>query len=548
MAAFTIASKRMTETTVQSRRGWARVFTSQQAGIAALFVTVATLLSTVLGLARNKVMAHFFGASLEMDLYNYGISIPDALQTVLIMGVTSSSFIPIFSEYLAQKGTADANRLASSFLTVTMIAFTGVCILIGLLMPWIADLWLGPDLPADQRATVVLISRIFLLSQIAFALSKIQSGILQTHKHFVAYGLALLVYNPAIIVGVLLFHDTLGIYSAACGAVAGSMLVVLVNFLDVRHTDFRYRWSTEWTREGLRRIYGLALPSILNMGLLRFIFLAYQKMSVNMPEGSYSAFAYALDFESFPVSVFGISFVTAIFPYLSENAGRKNFANFNYNVQNSLRQILFLTLPAGIGMSILSFDIIGLILGGGRFGAEGVRMTGMALSVFALVIPLESLWYLFARAYYAIKDTWTPFWFRLIGTVVNLALSFALAEEFGASAFSLGLLAAFLIQITLFVFGLKKRVPEFDLRTASTTTLKLGLCAAIMGLAVLLFLYGMEEWQWMSGRSPRMIYLVRVVAGMGIGSAVYFACTILFKCADLSVLHRVWGRILRKKD
>jgi len=298
----------MTEASLLSR-----VFRSQQAGVAAFFVTLATLLSTILGLVRNKVMAHYFGASLEMDLYNYGIGIPDAMQTVLIMGVTSSSFIPIFSEYLAQKGTAAANRMASSFLTITLSVFVSLCLVVGVLMPTITEWWLGSDLPAVQRETVVLVARIFLVSQIAFALSKIYSGILQTHKHFIAYGLALIVYNPSIIVGVILFHDTMGIYAAPCGAVMGACLVVIVNWLDVRHTDFTFSWSLDWDREGVRRIMLLALPSILNMGLLRFVFLAYQRMSVNMPEGSYSSFAYALDFESFPVSVFGISFVTAIF-------------------------------------------------------------------------------------------------------------------------------------------------------------------------------------------------------------------------------------------
>ncbi|HMW35657.1 MAG TPA: lipid II flippase MurJ, partial [bacterium] len=124
-----------------------KIFRSQQAGIAALFVTVATLLSTVLGLVRDKVMAHYFGASLDTDLYNYGTRIPDALQTILIMGVTSSSFIPMFSEFLAQRGHEAANRLASSFLNITLSVFIGICLLIGIGMPVICDVWLSPDLP-----------------------------------------------------------------------------------------------------------------------------------------------------------------------------------------------------------------------------------------------------------------------------------------------------------------------------------------------------------------------------------------------------------------
>lgn len=524
-----------------------KLFRSQQAGIAALFVTVATLLSTVLGLVRDKVMAHYFGASLDTDLYNYGTRIPDALQTILIMGVTSSSFIPMFSEFLAQRGYDAANRLASSFLNITLSVFIGICLLIGIGMPVICDVWLSPDLPPDQKNTIVHIARIFLASQIAFALSKILSGILQTHKHFTAYGLALLVYNPAIIFGMVIFHDTMGIDAAAYGALIGSVFVVLVTLLDLRGTGYRYNFQWFWDKEGVQRIFVLAIPNFLNMALLQFVILAYSKISIHMPDGSFSAFNYALNFESFPVSVFGISFVTAIFPYLSENASQRNFQNFNYNIQNSLRQILFLTLPSGIGMAVLSYPIISLILGGGRFGAEAIEMTSSTLFFYALVVPLESLWYLFARAFYAIKDTWSPFWYRFIGTIINLGISYSLAQSMGPSAFSLGLLAAFLIQIVLFTFGLKRRVPEVDIQSATLTAGKLLACALAQGAVVWILVQWLPTLSFINQRAQRMQDLMVVGTSIVAGMIVYFTLTAVFKCADFSVLQRVLNRIMKKE-
>lgn len=523
--------------------GWARIFKSQQAGIAALFVTLATLLSTILGLVRNKVMAHYFGASLETDIYNFGITIPDSLQSILIMGVTASSFIPIYAEYVANHTREEANRLASNFLNATLLAFTGICIVVGITMPFLTDLWLG-DIPAESKLRVIFITRLFLVSQIAFALSKILSGILQTHKHFTAYALALLVYNPAIILGMVLFHGALGIESAAYGAVFGACLVVIVNVVDSLGTEYRHQRLIDFRHPGFVEIYKLAIPNFLNMGLLQTVFIAYSKISVDLPAGSYSAFRYALDFESFPVSVFGISFVTAIFPYLAENASRKNYVNFNYNIQNSIRQILYLTLPAGVGMAILSNEIIGLILGGGRFGQAEIEMTSGILFFYAMIVPLESLWYLFARAFYATKDTWTPFWYRLAGTVVNLFISVLLAPRLGPSAFSLGLLIAFSIQIVLFVFGLKRKVAEFDIRMALITAGKLLGCSLGMGVVVWASVTWMDDRPWILARTIRMQYLIKTLIGMGIGASVYFVLTIVFKCADFSVLGRVVDRVL----
>ncbi|GEM_PF-1928374 len=523
-------------------------FKSQKAGSAALFVSVATLLSTVLGLVRDKVMAHYFGAGLETDFYNYGFTIPDALQNILIMGLTASSFIPIYAEQVAHKTRDEANRIAGSFLNITMGVFTGVCLLTGILMPWIADIWLSESMPQESKRAVIDISRIFLLSQVAFGISKILSGILQTHKHFTAYALALLVYNPSIILGMMLFHSEIGIYSAAYGALLGAVLVALVNVIDLAGTDYRYHWSWNYRDTAVRQIWILAIPNFLNMALLQSVFIFYSAISALLPEGSYSAFRYALNFESFPVSIFGIAFVTAIFPFLAENAGRKHYDNFNYNIQNSLRQILYLTLPAGVGMAALSPEIIGLILGGGKFGRGEISMTASILFFYALAVPLESLWYLFARGYYALKDTWTPFWFRLIGTVVNFSISYFLAFEIGPAAFSLGLLTAFSLQVILFVFGMKRKVPEFDLRQALISASRLTLCALIMGAAVWLINRWLSNADFVHVYSERIQYLLRTVAGIVLGGALYITLTYVFRCADFSVIRRVAGRLLNKKE
>jgi putative peptidoglycan lipid II flippase len=196
-------------------------------------------------------------------------------------------------------------------------------------------------------------------------------------------------------------------------------------------------------------------------------------------------------------------------------------------------------------MAILSQDIVGLILGGGRFGTTEINLTSSVLFFYALTVPLESLWYLYARAYYALKDTWTPFWFRLAGTVINLLISYFLSPVMGAAAFSLGLLCAFSLQMAMFTIGLKMKVKEYNLKSVMIVSLKLFLCALIMAGAV----YGFREWAYasdfISAYSARMQYLFVVVAGIVLGFALYVILTIIFRCADFSVIRRVSGRILK---
>jgi peptidoglycan biosynthesis protein MviN/MurJ (putative lipid II flippase) len=135
----------------------------------------------------------------------------------------------------------------------------------------------------------------------------------------------------------------------------------------------------------------------------------------------------------------------------------------------------------------------------------------------------------------------------LAGTVINLTLSYILAYRIGPSAFSIGLLVAFFIQIALFTFGLKKKVPEFDLKQAALITGKLLACTAAMVVLVVFCNLYLQQAGWMMYYSDRMQYLLRTLIGIGIGGISYISLTIIFKCADFSVLTRVVSRILKKE-
>jgi peptidoglycan biosynthesis protein MviN/MurJ (putative lipid II flippase) len=197
-------------------------------------------------------------------------------------------------------------------------------------------------------------------------------------------------------------------------------------------------------------------------------------------------------------------------------------------------------------MALLSNEIIGLILGGGKFGSREIEMTASILFFYSWIVPLESLWYLFARAFYAMKDTWMPFYFRLAGTAVNLAISYIFAYEIGPQAFSIGLLVAFLIQIALFVIGLKRKTAEFDLKQSGLIASKLMGCTTVMALLVLGVNNYLQQASWMVHYSERMQYLIRTLTGIGVGGVSYIGLTVVFKCADFSVLSRVVNRILKK--
>lgn len=517
------------------RRLTARIFTPQGAGFAALIISASTLVSYILGMVRDIVLANYFGAGIETDVYNAGFIIPDTLQTILIISVTSSSFIPIFSDYKNNFSLEEANRLASNFINTTLIFFIGVCVVCGVFMPGIVEYWL-PTASAEKKEMVASFSRIILLSQVAFAFSKVFSGVLQTHKHFVAFALSLWFYNICIIGAMILFHDRYGIYSAAMGAVVGAAIVTLINLIDLAHTNFKFSLTLAPAQKAIGRIYSLAIPNALNLGVWQLTMIIYSSIAFTLPEGNWSAFNYARNFQSFPVSLFGIAVATAIFPFLSENTSQKSFDNFNYNMEKSGKQILFLTVPSAVGLALLAEQIVTLVLARGEFGSVAVQRTSAVLVFYAVSIPLESMVYLYAKAFYANKDTLTPLLVKVGGTALNLGLSYYLATRYGAAAFSIGFTSGMFLQVLVLMFTLRLRVKSFRFGRFWINAAKISASAAVMGIAVYLT----------SGFLESRSLVIRLFLSIAAGTAVYFALTILLKCADIEILQKLWQRFWRR--
>ncbi|MBI2453870.1 hypothetical protein HYV58_01685 [Candidatus Peregrinibacteria bacterium] len=425
----------------------------------AAVLTATTFLSYLTGLLRDRIFARTFGAGRELDLYNASFTIPDLLLNIFVMSVLSAAFIPTLSGLLAQKEQEKANMLANATLRAAVAAILVLGGLAALFMP-ILSRFIGKDLPASDLAILTHLSRLMLISPMFMAVSNTFGAMLVSSKRFLAYGLSPVFYNLGIISGVLL-TPRLGIFGLVAGTLFGAFLHTAPRIFALRTSPFRWLKHAPWKNRDFIDMIKLGLPKMAGHPVEPLTFMAFTRIALPLAAGSVTAVSFARNFQSVPVSLFGISFSVAVYPVLAAAVAKKNASDFLKSFKKSLRDILLLTIPSALGLYFLSEIPIRLFLGGGKFSDENILRTAHTLSLFALSIPTESAVHLLARSFYALKNTVIPVIMSVIGLIVCVSFASTAVDTLGIAAIPLGFFAGSAVETALLSFILARTLKKF---------------------------------------------------------------------------------------
>ncbi|MBX4191360.1 MAG: murein biosynthesis integral membrane protein MurJ, partial [Candidatus Doudnabacteria bacterium] len=381
-------------------------FKDNKIGRATIIIAVFSLLAKVLGLARDAVFSHQFGASITIDAYFAAFRIPDFIYNLLILGTFSVAFIPVFSEYLMED-KKDSDKLASSIINVTlliMLVVTAVAyIFIDPLTHAIVPGYEGPAYELTKTFT-----KIFLLSPLFLTLSSIVSSMLNTYRKFTMVAIAPVMYNLSIIAGVIWFYPKMGPSGLALGVVLGSLLHFAIQLPQIFSTGFRYSLVIDSQDRGFRKFWKLYWPRIFSMGTEQVTALIVSIFGSFVGAGALAAFYYANNLQSVFLGIFAVSFAIAVFPLLSDLHNRKDEAGFKNVLAKTTIQILFFIVPLSIIMLIERAQIVRLVLGigqGTQFTFANTKVVAQALGLFSISLFAQALIPLFTRAFYAVQNT-----------------------------------------------------------------------------------------------------------------------------------------------
>jgi putative peptidoglycan lipid II flippase len=486
---------------------------------AAGLVMALFVVSRILGLLREMVISHQFGTSGDLDAYLAAFRLPDILFQIAAGGALASAFIPTFAAYLAQKDERGAWRLASAIINLVFLVTLCAGALAALLAPWLVRVIIAPGFEPQQQALTADLMRLMLVTPVIFGVSGVAMGILNAHQHFLLPALAPILYNLGIIAGAVGLAPSMGVRGLAVGVVTGAFghLVIQVPGL-IRH-GLRYAPTLGLQNPGVHEVGRLMLPRMLGLAAVQINFLVNTILASGLVEGSLAALNYAWLLMLLPQGIFAQSVATAAFPTFSSQAAKGQRAEMRSTLSATLRAVLYLSVPAAVGLIVLSEPLVQLVFQRGAFTETSTQMVAWALALFALGLPAHSVVEIVVRAFYAQHDTKTPVVVGLAAMGLNVVLSLAFISIFEAvgwmphGGLALSNSLATTVEMVVLLAIIRRRLEGLEGRRMASSLARIGLSSVAMGFVAggLAWLLG-EYSVWLSGGVAIVVGFIEYVA------------------------------------
>jgi putative peptidoglycan lipid II flippase len=455
---------------------------SRTLGVAAFLISFSYLLSRILGLVRDRLLASNFGVSAQTDAYTAAFRIPDLLFTLLVSGAFAVSFIPVFIGYLEKKKTDEAWQVTSSLLNIFSVATIVLCALAFIFAPQLVRL-LAPGFDTERTTLTINITRIMLVTPFMFSISSVLGAVQQAFNRFTLFAMASVFYNVGIIIGIVYFSKFFPnqpIYGVAWGVVFGATLQTLLQFLGIIGLHFRYRFSFKLFHPGVLRVIKLMIPRSLDLAIDQFNWIIQTIIGSRLAAGSLASYYYANNLKNVPLGIFGMAISTAVFPSLIRAAKSKNKSSLPKAIVRDMCLIMFFVIPSAAFTIVMRGYIVRLLFG---FGDQATADT---LGWLAGSIIATSLFFMIARVFYSLEDTLTPLLTSLSSIVINIILSIYLSSKYGVSGMGLALTIATFYELILLMFLLRRKIGNYGYASIIKTAIKLTVASAAMTIALYL--------------------------------------------------------------
>ncbi len=459
---------------------------------AAGIVGFATLLSRMLGFIRDMVIAGFFGAGYTSDIFFVAFKIPNVLRSLFAEGSLSVAFIPVFTGYITTDGKKSAFNLAQAVLIILSVILIFITILGITSAPFIVKI-MAPGFISypDKIARCIELTRIMFPYIFLIGIVGLCMGILNTLGHFAAPALAPVFLNLGMISSVFISKaiDVNPVNCLAYGVIAGGVLQLILQLPFIIRYKIPIIKKPNLRHPGIKKIGKLMLPSIFGSAVYQINIVIGTIFASLLPEGSVSYLYYADRLVQFPLGVFAIAIATALLPSLSRQAAVKDYKGLKKSFAYAFKLILFITLPASVGLIVLKEPIVSLLFERGAFDATAVKLTAYALLSYAIGLWAFSCVKITVSTFYSIRDTKTPVKIAAISIASNIVLSFILMQFLSHSGLALATSLSSMINLTLLIIFLRKKIGRLGGKTILKSGVKSLICSLIMGAVLYIFLF-----------------------------------------------------------
>ena len=404
---------------------------NRQIARAAGTVMFAIVLGQITGLIRGILVARAF-PDFELDAFFTANQVSETLFTLLSAGALSSAFIPTITSFIAKGDKASTWKLASSIANLLILTLSSLAALAAIFAPQIVRYALAPGFSSDPAlfSLTVNLLRIQLVSAVLFGLGGLIIGILNAHQVFLIPALTPSMYQLGMIFGVLVLAPTMGIYGLAWGVVIGSASYLLLQIPSLLKQRGTYSPILGLENPSVREVFRLMGPRVLGAAVVQLNFWVNINLASRMVDGSVTGLRYGFSLMLMAQAVIAQSVAIAAMPTFSAQFALGKLDEMRNSLSSSLRGVIFLALPASIGLILLRQPIVAMLYQRGEFDARMTSLVAWALLWYAAGMVGHSVLEVLTRAFYAQHDTKTPVIVGMIAMGLNVVFSFTLSSLF----------------------------------------------------------------------------------------------------------------------
>ncbi|HWC43846.1 MAG TPA: murein biosynthesis integral membrane protein MurJ [Actinomycetota bacterium] len=516
-------------------------------------MATGTLLSRITGLLRVTVLVATLGVgeSRLADVYNVANTTPNIIYELVLGGILSSIFVPVFVEVRSTRGQRQAWHVARATMTIA-IAGLGLLAAVAIVAaPWIIRLYIHSGTP-EERAQAIEVGgqllAMFMPQIVFYGVGAVMTGLLNAHRRFGVPMFAPILNNLVVIAVGLTFHALVGQQVPQVGEVttgqklllglgttAGVAAMTLVQWPFLRRIGFRFHFVWNWRDRAIRKMATLSAYTVgyvitNQLGYLLVPVLAYGV------QGGYTAYTTAFIFFQLPHGVIAVSVITALLPPLSEQAVVRDWDAFRATLARGIRLTAAVLLPAALGYLALAGPIVRLLLEHGVVTEASTSLLVPVLMVFVIGLVPFSTYQLVLRAFYALQDTRTTFRVNVVAVgvnvVVDLLLFNLLPVQWKIPGLALGHATSYTVGSALLLYVMSRRIGGLGGRTILAAVGRMAAAGLIMfGVTVLVARAAGALVDPGFGRD-----LVTVVAGVAAGAATYLVAARLLRVQEIGLL------------
>jgi putative peptidoglycan lipid II flippase len=493
-----------------------------------------TLLSRLLGLARDVLMAGTFGTSLVMSAFVVAFTIPNLFRRLFGEGALSAALVPVLVETREKEGTPAAWTFVNRVLSLLAVVLTGVTlavILFSMLIP-----------PETARVAAVLdLLQIMMPYMIFICLAAVSMAILNSFHHFAVSAFAPAILNIVWIVTLLAAVPNIGttpeekIRCVAWAVLLAGFLQWAVQWPVLRRFGWVPHFSTRWKTPRIRKMLLLMGPAALGMAVTQVNVMVDRLLAMWVGPAAPSALYYSERLIYFPLGIIATALGTVLLPVFAGHASRREHEQIRAGVSDSLRHLLVIMIPAAAGLLVLSRPIVQMIFEWKNFGSVSTGLTAIALACYAPGLVVFSLAKVFVPAFYALQDTKTPVRIGLLAVLLNLALNitFILLLPAGIkhAGIALATVLAEAFSMVCLARILQRRIGSPDWPRVGAAAGRALAASVVMGIAAV-FVYRLFP------TSGKTVQILSVISSITVAGGVYLLAGRLLHLREINELFR----------